>query len=242
MSQSDFRNRLDRLDPHRKQGLQVQDSTARWEDHYDPPQTDHPPKRQVSRLKIILLRVVMILFLQPLVFLIKGFDSLRNHEGFPIILLVVIICLVISGLMAFKQANLAVQTRADQKNQRQQKRPRKQGSRPVSHVNTKAKNITSLIGLALGLCLIVMGWIVSKTYNIGTDQANTLTLFFGSAALTSLVVCVTLSLVAIFIRGYALGRVPIYFLIGILAGTIIVAQYGETLLARAPLIDVIPLS
>jgi hypothetical protein len=74
--------------------------------------------------------------------------------------------------------------------------------------------VTSLLGAAMGVGTSACLFMAAAARFIETDQAQA---FFGSAALVALllaVVALTIGLVGLFVRGFSLGRVPFYFLVG----------------------------
>ncbi|TLP67863.1 hypothetical protein FEE96_04865 [Parasedimentitalea maritima] len=85
---------------------------------------------------------------------------------------------------------------------------------PMRQTSGRAKVICSLLGVVLGGLACLYLALVAAAGQVETEQA--LQIAFGGVALSIflLLVAVTTGIVGIFKRGYALGRVPGYFVIG----------------------------
>ncbi|KAB7616164.1 hypothetical protein F9L33_05275 [Amylibacter sp. SFDW26] len=85
---------------------------------------------------------------------------------------------------------------------------------PVRQASNKTRVITSLIGFVLGMIACLYMFLSSAARLIETETANT----FANGGLLIAVILAFLSLLVgfmgLFLRGYALGRVPLYFLFG----------------------------
>lgn len=87
-------------------------------------------------------------------------------------------------------------------------------AQPVRQASNRAQVICSLFGLGLGTIASLYMFLAAAARLVETEKAQ----LFASGGLVIgfllMIVSALFGMVGLFLRGYALGRVPVYFLIG----------------------------
>ncbi|NRB19026.1 MAG: hypothetical protein HRU33_16055 [Rhodobacteraceae bacterium] len=87
-------------------------------------------------------------------------------------------------------------------------------AQPARQASNRAKLICSLLGFGLGMIAILYLFLAAAAGGIETEKAR---IFANGGLLIAALLFVVVSfigIVGLFLRGYALGRVPVYFVIG----------------------------
>ncbi len=87
-------------------------------------------------------------------------------------------------------------------------------AKPVRSASNRARVISALVGFAFGTTAFFLVYLAAAAQFVETEAAEHFAIVFVPIALLLLLVSLFSGLVGLFVRGYSLGRVPVYFLFG----------------------------
>ena len=204
MSNADFQERLRRVGANSPQQQPIARSASR---------SGRPGLRKPNYGLVGAGGAVMMLGLQVVKYANANYEAIRDSSGVGTAaglglagIAALLIGVFVMMRAAFKRASASVETTAS--------RHSANAAKPVQRVSTGARVFFSLLGFALGMIACLYMFMASAARFVDTDTAQ---LFSNGGALIAIflaLLSLLFGLVGLFLRGYALWRVPVYFLVG----------------------------
>lgn len=198
MAKTDFQDRLQRITANAPQQQPMAQGRS---------QAKRAGAKKTNFGQLAVGAVTMSLGIQILKYTIESYEAIRDDSGIGIVAGYGLAgtAILLLAIFLIKRAVPAQSTNSQHAGNAEQ---------PVRQASNRAKLICSLLGFSLGMIAMLIMFMSAAARFIETEKAE-LAANGGLliAALLSIVVSF-IGMVGLFLRGYALGRVLVYFVIG----------------------------
>lgn len=225
MDNADFQDRLRRIGGNSAQQQPMTQDTS---------QAVQPSTRKLDYGRFGLGAVVMALGGQAVKYVNENYDAIRDSSGIGTVVgvglagaAVFLFGISVMARTAYERWTAPAGAAASSHSAKV--------VQPVRQASTTAKVICSLLGFAFGTIACFYILMAGAMRYLGTEKAELFVL--GSIVIATLLVFVSLlfGIVGLFLRGYALGRVPVYLLFGVVLTFSAVRIFGINMLEWQPL-------